>query len=84
MDADLSNSARHGAPGDRVVVTVHINGEPRETRAATLAALVDEGGYGEARIATAVNGNFVPARMRAATPLAADDRIEIVAPRQGG
>ena len=40
--------------------------------------------YGEARVATALNGEFVPARARAATPVKEGDRIEIVAPRQGG
>ena len=39
---------------------------------------------GEAKVATALNGEFVPARARAATPLKEGDRIEIVAPRQGG
>ena len=92
MDADLSKNAEHGAGEARSAMpgtvpnTVHINvnGEPRATRATTLAALIEEGGYGDARIATALNGAFVPARLRAQTALAAGDRVEIVAPRQGG
>ena len=40
--------------------------------------------YGDAKVATALNGDFVPARKRAETPLREGDRIEIVSPRQGG
>lgn len=61
-----------------------MNGEPRVTDAETLAALCDELGYGEMRVATAVNGEFIPAASRAQTRLEPEDKIEIVAPRQGG
>ena len=59
-------------------------GVPVTTEAATLAALVTELGHGDARVATARNGDFVPARVRGATQLAPGDRIEIVSPRHGG
>ncbi|MEL6289337.1 MAG: sulfur carrier protein ThiS [Pseudomonadota bacterium] len=52
--------------------------------AATLAELCDALGFGDARVATAVNGDFVSRTQRAERQLQADDRIEIVAPRQGG
>lgn len=39
---------------------------------------------GARAVATALNGKFVPAAKRAATPLTAGDRIEILAPMQGG
>ncbi|HLY00588.1 MAG TPA: sulfur carrier protein ThiS [Roseiarcus sp.] len=61
-----------------------VNGEPRDVRAATLAEALQSLDYGEARVATALNGEFVPARARAGTRLKTGDRIEIVAPRQGG
>lgn len=61
-----------------------VNGEAVTLRGATLADLLAELGYGSAKVATARNGEFVPERARAVTPLAAGDRIEIVAPRQGG
>lgn len=61
-----------------------VNGEPRDVRAATLAEALQSLDYGEARVATALNGEFVPARARAGTQLKTGDRIEIVAPRQGG
>ncbi|MDZ4790472.1 MAG: MoaD/ThiS family protein [Hyphomicrobiales bacterium] len=41
-------------------------------------------GYGDAKIATALNGVFVAATMRCAAALSPDDKVEIVAPRQGG
>ncbi len=61
-----------------------VNGEPQETFARNLAELCDMLGYGEAKIATALNGDFVPAASRADIALAWEDRVEIVAPRQGG
>jgi sulfur carrier protein len=61
-----------------------VNGEDRDVAAATLAAAVTALDYGEAKVATALNGEFIPARAREATPLKDGDRIEIVAPRQGG
>lgn len=79
MQAQLSNASA-GADA----LTVHVNGDPRQTFATTLAELIEEAGYGAARVATAINGEFVPARARAATALKAGDHIEIVAPRQGG
>jgi sulfur carrier protein len=53
-------------------------------RAARLDAALDELGYGGRTVATALNGAFVPAPARAATTLAEGDRLEVVAPRQGG
>jgi sulfur carrier protein len=61
-----------------------VNGEATETAAASLADLVGDLGYAESEVATAVNGEFVARAARADTGLAADDQIEIVAPRQGG
>ncbi len=65
-------------------VRVIVNGEATGTDARTLAELIAELGFAETQVATAVNGDFVPRAARAATLLAPDDRIEIVAPRQGG
>jgi sulfur carrier protein len=65
-------------------MTLIVNGEPREVAVGTLAEALLALDYGEAKIATALNGEFVPARARGATPVRDGDRIEIVAPRQGG
>jgi sulfur carrier protein len=61
-----------------------VNGEPQEVPAATLADALQSLDLAEAQVATALNGEFVPARARASTPVKDGDRIEIVAPRQGG
>jgi sulfur carrier protein len=61
-----------------------VNGETRDVQAATLAAALEALEFAEATVATALNGEFVPARARAATPVKDGDWIEILAPRQGG
>lgn len=63
---------------------VMINGTATTLASSTLAAALDELGYGEAKLATALNETFVPAASRASTTLSEGDRIEIVTPRQGG
>lgn len=65
-------------------MTLTINGERVEVRAQTLPDALEELGYGEDRIATAVNEAFVPAALRETVALKDGDRLEIVAPRQGG
>jgi sulfur carrier protein len=61
-----------------------VNGEMQEIGATTLAEAVQSLDFGEAKVATALNGEFIPTRARETTPLKDGDRIEIVAPRQGG
>jgi sulfur carrier protein len=61
-----------------------LNGEAVEAEAATLADLLEHAGFGGAKVATAVNGSFVAASARAGHVLAPDDRIEVLAPMQGG
>ncbi len=61
-----------------------VNGDWRESGAADLAAALQELGYGEAVVATALNGEFVPAGSRSAARLSDGDRVEVLAPMQGG
>ena len=63
---------------------ITVNGEIRITEARSLEELCQELGFLEAKIATARNGDFVPARTRAAIALAEGDTIEVLSPRQGG
>ncbi len=63
---------------------ITVNGTATEVRAETLAAALDELGHADGKVATAVNESFVPAARRPQTALAPGDRVEIVAPRQGG
>lgn len=63
---------------------MRLNGKDLKTAAVTLDALLSESGYGETKVATALNGAFVPARSRATQALTDGDQIEVVAARQGG
>lgn len=60
-----------------------LNGEGREVAATTLDALLQECGF-SGRVATSCNEVFVPATLRGAHALNEGDRIEVVAPMQGG
>lgn len=62
---------------------IMLNGVPKHTRADTLESLLREQGFG-AKVATARNGDFVPATLRAATPIRQGDRIEVLSAMQGG
>jgi sulfur carrier protein len=61
-----------------------VNGASREIRAADLSGALEELGYGGAVVATAVNGEFVPAADRQTSRLTDGDRLEVLAPMQGG
>ncbi|MDB6091251.1 MAG: thiS [Gammaproteobacteria bacterium] len=61
-----------------------VNGAWRDTGAADLDSALKELGYGDSVVATAVNGEFVSAASRPAARLADGDRLEILAPMQGG
>lgn len=63
---------------------ITLNGAAHDTEAQSLQALLEELGHGTAKVATAVNETFVPAALRATQTLIRGDRVEIVAPRQGG
>ena len=61
-----------------------VNGVWRDTGAAELAAALQELGFGDSVVATAVNGAFVPMSARPAARLVEGDRLEVLAPMQGG
>ena len=63
---------------------IALNGVPFETAAQTLAELLVEAGFAASKVATALNGEFVAEGQRDKTRLSHGDRVEIVAPRQGG
>ena len=66
------------------MLSLTVNGAAQQSAAATLLDLLADLGYGSHKVATAVNGDFVPERLRASHRLVSGDTIEIVAPRQGG
>lgn len=61
-----------------------LNGAPLEVALETLADVLATQGFGDAKVATAVNGNFVPASLRTTHILSEGDQIEVLAPMQGG
>ena len=61
-----------------------VNGVPQEIGAVSLSGALDELGFRDSVVATAVNEDFVPSIARSATRLHEGDRIEIIAPMQGG
>jgi len=61
-----------------------VNGTWRETLSAELSAVLEELGYGGSVVTTAVNGEFVAAAVRCGTRLTEGDRVEVLAPMQGG
>jgi sulfur carrier protein len=67
-------------------VSLTVNGEPRQSAAATVAALLDEEGVPlEAKgVAVALNGAVVRKLEWGATALSEGDAVEIVKPFSGG
>ena len=65
-------------------MNIELNGEPVNVKATTLEGVMHELGHDNQAVATAVNGTFVPATERSTYTLSEGDRIEIVAPMQGG
>ena len=65
-------------------MTIVLNGVLTDVTNARLDQTLLELGYGDAKIATAVNGDFVAVLSRSQTNLSEGDRVEVVAPLQGG
>lgn len=63
---------------------INVNGNLQELASATLSDALAELGYVDAKIATAVNETFIPVSQRNAYELTQGDRLEILAPMQGG
>lgn len=61
-----------------------VNSQSVEITANNLDTVLIELGYEDGRIATAINGDFIPEGIRTKTILNEGDRIEILAPMQGG
>ncbi len=63
---------------------IRVNGEAREVQAVSLDCALAELGYTDALVATALNGDFVARGRRPRTDLVEGDRLEILAPMEGG
>ncbi len=64
---------------------VIVNGDAHEVPApASLARALEQLGFGGAVVATALNGEFVASAARSSVTLSEGDRVEVLAPMQGG
>ncbi|TKZ22300.1 sulfur carrier protein ThiS [Shimia litoralis] len=63
---------------------IFVNAQQHDIMGQTLAVALTELGLDSPAIATALNGSFVPRQNRETTSLAAGDRLEVLAPMQGG
>jgi len=63
---------------------IYLNDDAHDVDADNLAAALDSLGFAGRKVATAVNGRFVASAARPSMKLADGDRIEVVAPMQGG
>ncbi|MEJ0040502.1 MAG: sulfur carrier protein ThiS [Gammaproteobacteria bacterium] len=62
-----------------------VNGDAHEVpSAASLARALEQLGFGAAVVATALNGEFVASSARGEIALSEGDRVEVLAPMQGG
>jgi len=62
---------------------IKINGTPTTVTATTVAEVLVETGF-TGKLATALDGDFVPVGLRATTVLTEGASLEILAPMQGG
>lgn len=65
-------------------MTIFLNGEPVEVTSDCLADILRELGYGESKVATAINESFVATSERSRHIVAAGDRLEVLTAMQGG
>ncbi len=61
-----------------------VNSKPTDITVTSLAAAMVELGFLDCAVATALNGQFVPKGMRESVELSQGDRLEVLAPMQGG
>jgi len=65
-------------------MNIIVNNEPKQVSNDTVHHLLNELGYQQQHVAIALNEDFVPRSEYENTRLSDNDRIEIVAPMQGG
>lgn len=63
---------------------IQVNSETVTVKSEQLSDLLIELGYGDSVVATAVNGDFVAQGNRVNTHIKEGDRVEVLAPMQGG
>ena len=61
-----------------------INGKNKNITNVNLTLALDELGYKEIKLATALNGEFVSVQARGNINLKEGDKLEVLSPQQGG
>ena len=84
MTRGLCNPAVSASAESGAAISITVNAEALTVSRGSLADVLVALGYGEQKVATAVNGDFVPERLRAGTLISDGDRIEVLSARQGG
>ena len=65
-------------------MNLYLNGKHIDTQSQTLSQLLEEQQFDCTAVASAVDGNFVPRSQYASTRLSDGQKIEVLAPMQGG
>ena len=65
-------------------MNIIVNGKNRNIINVNLTLALDELGYKEIKLATALNGGFVSVQARDNTSLKEGDKLEVLSPQQGG
>ena len=65
-------------------MNIIVNGKNRNIINVNLILALDELGYKEIKLATALNGEFVSVQARDNTSLKEGDKLEALSPQQGG
>ena len=65
-------------------MNIIVNGENRNIISVNLTFALNELGYKEMKLATALNGEFVSVQARDNIDLKEGDKLEVLSPQQGG
>ena len=65
-------------------MNIIVNGQNQNISSANLSMVLEELGYKQMKLATALNGNFISVEQRDNTELKDGDKLEILSPQQGG
>jgi len=66
------------------MIEISVNGDHKALEHSNLMQALEHWGYQCDKIAIAINGHFIPRHSFASTELQAGDKLDIVAPIQGG
>ena len=65
-------------------MNIIVNGQNQNISRVNLSMVLEELGYKQMKLATALNGNFISVEQRDNTQLKDGDKLEILSPQQGG